>query len=173
MHRHQEVPDTRLERYLIILLLIGMLLVGDRLVARILSDLDRPHTVEFLALAFLAVLALYLLILFLHLLTARYTLTEGQLICRHGWTRVALDLHGGLHLHRWRSRWAWSGGASRDLGVEELNIIPALGLLRQGSLWVVVGEEPGGVYRAVALRPSPRLLALLKGLAAERLGAGD
>lgn len=173
MHRHQEAPDTRLERYLTIALWIAILLAGDQLVLRILSDEEGPHTGEFIGLALLVGLALYLGLLFLHLVTVRYTVADGQLIFRQGWRQVVIDLDREISLHRWRSRWAWSGGASRDLPVEEIDLFPPLGTFRQGAVWVVVGDTPSGDRQAVALRPSPRLLALLKERVAVQRGAGD
>lgn len=174
MHGHREAPDTRLERYLIIALLIAILLGGDRLVLLIYSDLERVHTVEFIGLALLAGLGLYLVGLFLSLATVRYTLTDdGQLVVRQGLRRVVIELSGEVYLHRWRSRWRWSGGAVRDLAVEEIDLFPPLWLFREGGAWVVIGKTPKGSRRAVALRPSPRLLALLKEHVPERRGAGD
>lgn len=174
MHGHQEVPDTRLDRYLIVAAWIAIFLGGDRLVLRIFSDLERLHTGEFIGLALLSALALYLIALFLSLATVRYAVTDdGSLVLRQGLRRAVIDLTSGIHLHRWRSRWAWSGGATRDLGVEEIDRFPPVWLLRQGGVWVVTGQTPGGRDRAIALRPSPRLLALLKERAAERRVAGD
>lgn len=172
-HGHQEAPDTRLERYLLIALSIGALLAGDRLVARIWADLDRPHTPEFIGLALLLALALYCGNLCLSLATVRYAIDGDQLVLRQGLRRVVIDLASPLHLHRWRSRWAWSGGAVRDLGVEEIDLFPPLSLFRHATLWVVAGRTPQGAYRAVALRPSPRLLALLKERVAAQRAIGD
>lgn len=174
MHGHREAPDTRLERYLIIALLIAIFLGGDRLVLLIFADLERVHTAEFVGLALLAGLALYLLSLLLSLVTVRYTVTDDrQLVVRQGLRRVVIELSGDVHLHRWRSRWGWSGGATRDLGVEEIDLFPPLWLFRGGRAWVVIGNTPKGRRRAVALRPSPRLLTLLKEHVPERRGAGD
>ncbi|MFZ5827946.1 MAG: hypothetical protein ACOY94_26880 [Bacillota bacterium] len=174
MHGHREAPDTRLERYLLIALLIAILLGADRLVLLIYSDLERVHTAEFIGLALLAALALYLLLLLLSLATVRYTLTDdGQLVLRQGLRRVVIELSGEVHLHRWRSRWGWSGGATRDLGVDEIDLFPPLWLFRGAGAWVVIGRTPKGARRAVALRPSPRLLSLLKEHVPERWGVGD
>lgn len=169
--QNRESPDSRLERCLIIVLWIGILLTGDRLVAWIWSDLDRRHTGEFMALALLLGLALYLGVAFINLVTLRYTYGEGRLEARQGFRRVTIDMGGPLHLHRWRYRWAWSGGATRDLGVEEIDLVPPLGFLRWSSVWVLVGHTPQGAHRAVALRPSPRLLALLKEEVSAQRGA--
>lgn len=173
MHGHQERPNTRLERYLIGVLWIAILLVGDQLVLRIYSELDRTHTVEFVSLALLAALALYLAVLFISLATVRYRIADGRLWLRQGLRRVEFDLTGEFHLHRWRSRWAWSGGVVRELGVEAIDHYPPLWLFRPGGVWVVVGTTPAGARRAVALRPSPRLLALLREELAEEWRAGD
>lgn len=163
---YQESPNSRLERYLIIALSIGILLTGDQLVARIWSEPDRPQTGAWIGLALLLGAAIYLALLFNSLIRLRYTLAEGRLVVRQGWRRVVIDLEQPVQLHRWRYRWAWSGGAALDLGVVEIDLVPPLGLFRQGGIWVVAGQTPEGVHRAVALRPSPRLLSLLKEWAA-------
>lgn len=168
----QESPETRLERYLIVASWIGILLVGDQLVLRIWSNLDTPHTGEFVGLALLLALALYLVVLFWQLSTVRYTFEGGRLEARQGLRRVTIDLTAGpFHLHRWRARWAWSGGAERDLGVEAIDHFPPMATFRQSGLWVLSGQTPQGAHRAVALRPSPRLLALLKEQVAGLRGA--
>lgn len=170
MDIHQEAPETRWERSLILVVALAILLAGDRLVARIFTDLKRPPTVEFVGLALLLGLAIYLGILFYHLLTVRYGIDEEALWLRRGMSQVRIDLREGIHLHRWRDRWGWSGETERDLGVEAIDLFPSLLLFRRGTVWVVASRGEGPV-RAVALRPSPRLLALLRERSIRRMGS--
>lgn len=168
---HQEVPETRWERSLIIFSWFAILLAADLLVGRIKTDLKRPPTVEFVGLALLLGLAIYLAYLFYQVLTLSYVIDEEALWLRWGRGQVRIDLSQGIHLHRWRERWGWSGGSERDLGVEAIAFFPSLLLFRRATVWVVASRGEGPA-RAVALRPSPRLLALLRERSIHRM-AGD
>jgi len=169
MDGHQERPDTRLELYLLISMALGIFFAGDWLILRIARGEGRAYPAEFLLLAIMAALLLYLIWLIVGLATVSYAVSEGQLRLSHRLRPpVALDLEGPLALHRWRGRWGWSGGSERDLGVEEVDHFPPLWLFGSGSVWVVVGRTAQGERRAVALRPSPLLLVLLKRRVEER-----
>ncbi len=169
MDGHRETPDTRLEQYLLIAIGLGILFAGDLLVLRIKADPAHTHPAEFLLLALLAALLLYLAWLFLGMQTVRYHLDGGHLHLHQLLRRpLVLRLDAPLGLHRWRYRWGWSGGAEKDLGVEEIDHFPPLWAFGSSKVWVLVGQTAGGDRHAVALRPSPRLLALLKETVAER-----
>lgn len=137
---------------------------------RIQGDLEHPHPVEFMILAALAWLALYLLWQLLVLSTVRYRLEHDRLILRQGVSRLVIPLDGRVRLHRWRWGWAWSGGSQRDLGVEELALFPPLWIDRTSSTWVVAFPGANGGPRAVAFQPTPELLSRLKAKLREHEG---
>lgn len=164
MRDHQESPDTRIDRYICSALMVVLFLIGDRLLLKLKLNLfpEQPKPVEFLVLAFLAGLFLYLLWLLLSLFTVRYELADHHLILRQGLRRVTVPLDGSAQLHRWRNRWGWSDGARRDLGVEAIPCFPPVWFWRPSPVWVMAFRTERGEQRAVAFRPSAGLLALLR-----------
>lgn len=169
---YQEQPETRVERYLVGALLLAVFLTAGWLVARIRATPGAAHPLEFTGLFLLLALAAYLGLLAYELLTVHYVLGEQQLRVAQGRRMVVFDLLQPIRLHRWLHRWEGSGSAAADLGVPEVEWYPPLALVRTG-FWVVMGCDQTGRPRAVALRPSPRLLALLREWAAPRWGEED
>lgn len=174
MHDHMEAPNTRLERYITMLLLPLAGAAGAWLVRTVLAAAPgQPHPREFLALGLLLGLVFYLAWLLWALSTVRYALQEDRLVVSQGWRRVSIPLEGILHLYRWRRRWSWAGHAQRDLRVDEVDLFPTLWLGRSEATWVVHGHDLDGRLRAVAMRPSAALLAYLRELSrhdSERAG---
>lgn len=167
-HEHSEQPETRLERGLVVALCAGALTLGGLLIWLIVSRPGRPHPAEFIGVLLLAALAGYLGLLYHALMTVRYVLGEQQFTCRQGRRQITLDLTRPIQLQRWLNRWGGSDRAARALGVEAVDHYPPLSLMRAGAVWVVSGWDLKGEFRAVAVRPSPRLLALLREWAAPR-----
>lgn len=168
MIEHAEQPETRQERYLVIALAAGDLLLGGLLVWLIVGSADRAHPVEFVGLILLLAFGAYLGLLFRELTTVRYELGEQRFGCAQGFRQITLDLTRPTHLQRWLNRWGGSERAARELGVEAVDHFPPLSLFHRGAVWVVTGWDTAGTFRAVALRPSPRLLALLREWAVPR-----
>jgi len=160
--QHREMPETVPERVAVVLVWCAIMLGVDWLVDRIRGYPNLPHALEFIGLVLLAALAVYLIFLFVNLSSVSYTLADDTLCLEQGLSQIVIDLNSPFHLYRWRSRWGWSGGAARDLPVDEIIHVPPLGTLRRAAVWVVLGTTRTGVPCAVALRPSGELLALLR-----------
>lgn len=160
MQDFREFPGTRIHGSVAIGLgvaaLTGMGWVGWR----VDWNADGSHTYAFIGLAALLGLAFYCAWLAWALYTVQYELTEGRLTLRQSWSHREVDLADGVRLHRWRSRWAWSGGVQKDLGVAEVELFPPAWPGRQA--WVLVFPAGAGGSRAVAFCPSPELLARIK-----------
>ncbi|MBP2017105.1 hypothetical protein J2Z79_000479 [Symbiobacterium terraclitae] len=157
---HRERPDTRLELYLVAGLLLAACAGAGWLVARIAGAAGAPRPLEFAGLLFLLVLAAYLCLMAYELRTVCYLLEEQELRVAQGRRAVTIDLSRPIRLHRWLNRWNGEA-APRDLGGVAVEWYPPLALVRTGT-WVVLGQDASGQRRALALRPSPRLLALLR-----------
>lgn len=163
MRYHQERPDTRIDRYIALGLIAATFLTGDRLLLRITqSNRSQPLPLEFLGLAALAALLLYLIWNTVSLFTVHYLLADDQLTLRQGLQKYTIPLDGSAQLHRWRYRWGWSDGPRKDLGVEEIALFPAVWFWREAPVWVVTFAAAQGERRAAAFRPSPELLELLR-----------
>lgn len=157
---HRERPDTRIELYLVAGLLLAACAGVAWLAARIYGAAGAPRPLEFAGLLFLLVLAVYLCLLAYELRTVCYLLGEQELRVSQGRRAVTIDLSRPIRLHRWLNRWN-GDAAPRELGGVAVEWCPPLALERTGT-WVVLGDDTGGRRRALALRPSPRLLALLR-----------
>jgi hypothetical protein len=153
----RETPATHIERGVcigvIIIATAGMVWLG----VRTAGDLDRNHTPEFLGLALLAGLLLYLGWLLWALWTVHYELDGDRLRLRQGPFHAEVALDQGTHLHRWRGRWMWEGGAQRDLSVTAIALFPPFWLGRSSDTWVVQRSD-----KAIAIRPSAELLSEIK-----------
>lgn len=165
---HQERPDTRVERYLVGGLLAAALAGIGWLIARLRGAAAGPHPLEFVGLVLLLVLVAYLCLLGHELLTVCYLLGEQELRVCQGRRMAIIDLTRPMRLYRWLNRWNGEA-APRELGGLVVEWYPPLAVVRTG-IWVVEGEDPAGQRRALALRPSPRLLALLREWAVPRWG---
>jgi hypothetical protein len=170
--QHHERPETRLERYLIGALFGVVLLSGALLVGRIRRAPEEPHPAEFVGLLLLLACTAYLGLLCYELLTVHYVLGEQQFLAAQGFRRLTFDLARPIRLQRWLNRWNGDGAVTRELNVEAVEWYPPFALVRTGG-WVVTGWDLNGRYRAVAFRPSPRLLALLREWAVQRWGEED
>ncbi|HYF92830.1 MAG TPA: hypothetical protein VD969_11355 [Symbiobacteriaceae bacterium] len=157
MDFHHESPDTRWDRVFCIGGAAAAAAVLGWLIWRVKASPDHVHTLEFIALALLAGLALYFAWLIYALSTVRYVVQDNRLLLQQAWSRLEVPLTAGTHLYRWRYRWTWDGGAQRDLGVEILHLFPPFWMWRENEIWVLHAAG-----KAVAFRPSPRLLADLK-----------
>ncbi|MFB5084340.1 hypothetical protein [Symbiobacterium thermophilum] len=164
-----ERPDTRAEQYLVGALLAAVCLAAGWLVVRIRSTPGAAHPLEFTGLFLLLALAAYLGHAGYELSTVRYALRDQRFRVAQGRRAVELDLRQPLRLHRWLNRWDGSGAAAAELGVAEVEWYPPVALVRT-ACWVVVGHDPAGLCRAVAVRPSPHLLALLREMAVPKWG---
>lgn len=153
----REAPNTWAERSFCMAAAAGALAGMVWLSIRIAGALDRNHTPEFVAMALLIGLLLYLGWVLLALWTVRYSLAGGKLLLEQGPVKTEIPLGRQAHLHRWRSRWMWEGGAQKDLGVSAVAFFPPLWLLRGKEIWVLQHGE-----KAVAFRPSAKLLAAIK-----------
>ncbi|HYG56993.1 MAG TPA: hypothetical protein VD902_02850 [Symbiobacteriaceae bacterium] len=168
MNHHTEAPRTGLERLLCVAGIAAALGTGAWLTGPLFTDLDGRHTVRFVALSFLLALTLYLIWVLAALLTVRYTLDGDVLVLRQGlWGRAEIPLGPDTHLYRWRRRWAWSGGADSDLGVEAIALFPPGPVLNGQAVWVARFRGPKGKNRAVGFRPSAVLLAEIRTRMAE------
>ena len=156
-----ERPQTRLEQYVIGTLLLAVFVAAGWLVVRIRATPGAAHPLEFTGLFLLLALAAYLGLVTHELLTVRYVLVGHQFTVAQGRRTVNLDLRRPIRLHRWLRRWDGNGSAAAELEVADVEWFPPVVLART-ACWVVVGRAPDGRLRAVALRPSPRLLALLR-----------
>lgn len=165
---HQEMPECRLERRLIIGLWLLILVGGGLLVRLIRVDPDRSHLAEFMGLLLLLALALYSGLLFYQLSTVQYGIGPEALHLQQGRGGVSIDLTREVRLYRWRNRWGLGEGLTQDLNVASIQLFPPLSLLRPSTVWVVVGWDLAGEERAVVIRPSPALLLLLRERAVPR-----
>lgn len=162
-----EAPNTRAERFVCAMCAMAAVLLGDWLWLQIVRNPDTNHTLRFVALGLLVLLVLDMLYLLFTLFTIRYALADDHLIIRQGLRRLVIH-HGQIRLvQRWRRGWGWSGGALRDLGVEEITCFPPLIFGRHLSIWVIVYETNRG-HRAAAIRPTHGLLEILKTWAPSR-----
>lgn len=168
---YQERPETRAERCLVGALLLAVCLTGGWLIARIRAAPGAARPLEFTGLFLLLGLAVYLGFLAYALLTIRYELGQRQFRVAQGRRAVEFDLGHPIRLQRWLRRWDGSGSAVGELEVPDVEWYPPVVLART-ACWVVIGRGPDGLRRAVAIRPSPRLLALLREWAAPRWGDG-
>ena len=157
---HRERPDTRIELYLVVGLLVAAFAGAGWLVARIRTAAGAPRPLEFAGLLLLLVLGVYLCLLAYELRTVCYLLGEQELRVAQGRRSVTIDLSRPMRLHRWLNRWNGEA-APRELGGAAVEWYPPVAVVRTGT-WVVVGQDMEGRRRALALRPSPRLLALLR-----------
>ncbi len=164
-----ERPDTRAERYLVGALLAAVCLAAGWLIARLRATPGAAHPLEFTGLFLLAGLAGYLLFAGWELLTVRYALGEQAFRAAQGRRVAELDLTQPVRLHRWLGRWEGGGSAAAELGVPDVEWFPPFALVRT-ACWVVVGHDPAGRRRAVAIRPSPQLLARLREWAQPKWG---
>lgn len=165
---HQERPESRLERGVCITLAITAVLMGDRLILQISLQPFAMHLWRFVGLALLFGLLLYLGWLVWLLSTVTYAIDGARLLLSQGGHRQTVALDGSVHLYRWRSRWAWSGAPANDLGVGEIDLIPPLWLGRSPAVWVLLETKVTGERRAVAFRPSPALLGMVRAILRER-----
>lgn len=157
MENYQEAPDTRWDRVFCIGGMAASWAGAGWLAWRILGELEKKHTVEFVSICLLLGLGLYLGFLIWPLSTVRYTLKGDRLILRQALSRREIPLTPETHLHRWRWRWSWDGGAQRDLRVESIQLFPPFWLGRSDEMWVLLCDG-----KATAIRPTPRLLGEIK-----------
>lgn len=162
MRHHQERPETRLERYVAIAGIVVSLVAGDRLILSVVRGPDLIHTWRFMGLGLILALVVYLGWLLWALSTVRYIMAAERFVLGQGRRTIVIDLGRGAQLYRWRVRWGWNGAAQRDLDVEEVAMMPPFWLWQGPAVYVLRYSDEQGEQRAVALRPSPQLLSLLR-----------
>lgn len=163
MQIHREVPETRLERMACLGGVLAALGASGWALLQIRGSAQPVHVWIFLALSGMVSLSIYLAWLLYGLSTTRYEVDGRRLRLILGPRQVEVVAGQMLQLCRWRSRWMWTGGVQTELGVEEVDLFPPFWLGAAPSTWVVVFQSDDGDRRAVTIRPSPELLATLKG----------
>lgn len=162
---YAEQPKTLIDQAASLVVLAGALVMVVWLATTIHLGDDRNHTPAFVGIASLAVLAVYMAWLVWTMRSLRYMLVGDELSFSQGWQHlnIALSPDRSPHLYRWRSRWLWSGGVQRDLGVTEVAVFPPVWFWKPSATWVLVYVDPkSGEKHAVAFRPTARLLNEIK-----------
>jgi hypothetical protein len=160
MNRMKEKPATLLERSLAGAALLSAFLSTDQLFRWVIKG-EETRSWGWIGVVLLIGFTLYLLWLLGALLSVTYTLEGDHLLLHQNKAHCAIPL-GQVQLHRWRTKWVWSGGSADDLPVMEINHYPPIWLGLSQQTWVLHWQDSQGEQRAAAIRPSPELLAAIR-----------